>query len=761
MTEANILVVAGDPALTADLQARLRALNCVVAGVARSAAAAIEFAGSLSPNLVLLDAPQSCAIEAIAAAQQIRSQFKIPVILLSTPTDEAALCSLAEPFAYLVKPFENRELRAHVEAACQQHNAALEIGRLSRLYATLSRLNQSVVEVQTSEELFLRSCQTLVECGQFEAAWIARWDQNEDRLVPIAMAGDDAGNNIREAIDHCARLKQAIRQQVPCTGLGSEVSGSSCLRGKEQPGFGACAACAIRLHHRAWGALVVQSAEFGFVNDAETALLTQIATDISFALELFENDREGRRAREELHRSEERYRSLVRASAQIVWTAPAHGDQSGDAMPEWQNFTGQTAAEMAGRGWLNAIHPEDRESTFAVWSQTVARGEAAEFENRVRRHDGVYRNMLVRAVPVRDQAGHLVEWVAMDIDVTDKKRAEEERRRADDKLAGEKIYLEQEIRSILGADLIGRSTGLKTVLDKVAKVATTTASVLLLGETGTGKELIARAVHRMSLRRDQSFIKMNCAAIPSGLLESELFGHERGAFTGAVNRKLGRVELADAGTLFLDEVAEIPLDLQPKLLRVLQDQEFERLGSTQTQRVDFRLIAATNADLLQSVKSRRFRSDLYYRLHVFPIHVPALRERKEDIPLLVEFFVKKFAGKMNKPGIEIPASTMEALIAWSWPGNIRELENFIERSVILTRGGTLEAPLRELLVPVGDENNESDLESKTRAQILRALRETGGQLSGPSGAAARLGLPRTTLQSKLKKMGIDYRQFAF
>jgi formate hydrogenlyase transcriptional activator len=369
--------------------------------------------------------------------------------------------------------------------------------------------------------------------------------------------------------------------------------------------------------------------------------------------------------------------------------------------------------------------------------------------------------MLVRAVPVRDQAGHLVEWVAMDIDVTDKKRAEEERRRADDKLAGEKIYLEQEIRSILGADLIGRSTGLKAVLDKVAKVATTTASVLLLGETGTGKELIARAVHRMSLRRDQSFIKMNCAAIPSGLLESELFGHERGAFTGAVNRKLGRVELADEGTLFLDEVAEIPLDLQPKLLRVLQDQEFERLGSTQTQRVDFRLIAATNADLLQSVKSRRFRSDLYYRLHVFPIHVPALRERKEDIPLLVEFFVKKFAGKMNKPGIEIPASTMDALIAWSWPGNIRELENFIERSVILTRGATLEAPLRELLVPVGDENNESDLESKTRAQILRALRETGGQLSGPSGAAARLGLPRTTLQSKLKKMGIDYRQFAF
>lgn len=391
--------------------------------------------------------------------------------------------------------------------------------------------------------------------------------------------------------------------------------------------------------------------------------------------------------------------------------------------------------------------------------RVVAAGQAAEFENRVRRHDGIFRNMLVRVVPVRDQGGNLVEWVGMHTDVTEKKQAEEELRRVRDKLAGEKIYLEQEIRTILGADLIGRSAGLTAVLDKVAKVAATTANVLLLGETGTGKELIARAVHRMSLRHDQSFIKMNCAAIPSGLLESELFGHEKGAFTGAVTRKLGRVELADGGTLFLDEIAEIPFDLQPKLLRVLQDQECERLGGTQTIKVNFRLIAATNADLLQSVKSRRFRSDLYYRLHVFPIHVPALRERKEDIPLLVEFFVKKFAAKMNKPVIAIPSGTMEAFMDWNWPGNIRELENFIERSVILTRGSMLEAPLSELLVPVGDGSDQNDLESMTRAQIVRTLRETGGQLSGPGGAAARLGLPRTTLQSKLKKMGIDHRQF--
>jgi formate hydrogenlyase transcriptional activator len=296
-------------------------------------------------------------------------------------------------------------------------------------------------------------------------------------------------------------------------------------------------------------------------------------------------------------------------------------------------------------------------------------------------------------------------------------------------------------------------------MDRAAKVAPSDATVLLLGETGTGKELVARALHRMSRRQDNSFIKLNCAAIPSGLLESELFGHEKGAFTSAIARKIGRIELANQGTLFLDEIGEIPLELQPKLLRVLQDQEFERLGGTQTIKVDFRLLAATNRDLLQMVNRREFRSDLYYRLHVFPIHTPALRERRDDVPLLVEHFVRECCTRLGKSIASVPTKTMETLMQWPWPGNIRELENFIERSVILSSGSVLQVPSGELSVPLQPPRGET-LQEIERERILRALRDCSGRLGGPYGAAARLGLRRTTLQSKLNQMGIrpaEYR----
>ena len=269
--------------------------------------------------------------------------------------------------------------------------------------------------------------------------------------------------------------------------------------------------------------------------------------------------------------------------------------------------------------------------------------------------------------------------------------------------------MEDNIRSELNSeDLVGESAPLKRVLRLARTVAQSDATVLILGETGTGKELIARAIHRMSLRKDGSFIKLNCAAIPTGLLESELFGHEKGAFTGAFSRKIGRLELAHGGTLFLDEIGDLPLELQPKLLRVLQDQEFERLGSTHVTHVDARLIAATNRDLPRAVAERRFRSDLYYRLHVFPIRVPSLRDRKEDIPLLVRHFVQKFARRMNKKIESIPTETMSALVSWGWPGNVRELENFVERSVILSQGSVLNAPLAELWP-----SNESSREKAT------------------------------------------------
>ena len=324
-----------------------------------------------------------------------------------------------------------------------------------------------------------------------------------------------------------------------------------------------------------------------------------------------------------------------------------------------------------------------------------------------------------------------------------------------DQLAEEKLYLEDEIRTEQNfGEIIGDDPGFRKVLDQVATVAPTDASVLILGETGTGKELIARAIHDLSGRRERTFVKLNCAAIPTGLLESELFGHERGAFTGAIAQKVGRFELANKGTLFLDEVGDIPLELQPKLLRALQEHEFERLGGVRTIKVDVRLVAATNRDLAQMIAAREFRNDLYYRLSVFPLSLPPLRERTIDIPKLVRYFTQKYARRMNKRVESIAAETMEALVAYAWPGNVRELENLIERAVILTRGNSLEIPLAELRA-APDSATPVTLEDAERDHIRRVLEQASGVVGGPNGAAARLGMKRTTLQSKMKKLGIS------
>jgi formate hydrogenlyase transcriptional activator len=352
----------------------------------------------------------------------------------------------------------------------------------------------------------------------------------------------------------------------------------------------------------------------------------------------------------------------------------------------------------------------------------------------------------------------------------------------------EVVYLREQIHSETGYEqIIGNSRALKHVLELVETVAQSDSTVLLLGETGTGKELIARAIHERSRRIAKTFVKLNCAAIPTGLLESELFGHEKGAFTGAIIQKVGRMELADQGTLFLDEVGDIPIDIQPKLLRALQEKEFERLGSTHTRRVNVRLVAATNCNLEKMVANREFRSDLFYRLNVFPIRIPPLRERKEDIPLLVAFFVQKFAKQMNKRISSIPVATMKALTAWDWPGNIRELENFIERAVILTRGESLAPPLSELRKVITDEpvrktastreddikrivrqtiamlkekNPENEHARRQHEEIARMLTECKGRVGGSDGAAMRMGLSRTTLISRMKKLGINSYEYA-
>jgi len=331
------------------------------------------------------------------------------------------------------------------------------------------------------------------------------------------------------------------------------------------------------------------------------------------------------------------------------------------------------------------------------------------------------------------------------------------------KLKEEKRYLEEELRTEYNfEEIVGESHGLKAVLKQVETVAPTAATVLILGETGTGKELIARSIHTISPRRDQAFVKLNCSAIPFGLLESELFGHEKGAFTGAISQRIGRLELAHTGTLFLDEVGDLPLELQPKLLRALQEKEIERLGGRRTITVDVRLIAATNRDLTKMVKAGEFRSDLYYRLRVFPITVPPLRERSTDIPLLVNYFVNKHAKRMGKRIATIPPETMAALCAWPWPGNVRELENFIERAVILTPGSTLRAPLAELEMLEEETPATSDpkFHAAEREHILRVLRETKGMIGGIGGAAEKLGLKRTTLNSKLRKLGIERSDYA-
>jgi formate hydrogenlyase transcriptional activator len=403
-----------------------------------------------------------------------------------------------------------------------------------------------------------------------------------------------------------------------------------------------------------------------------------------------------------------------------------------------------------------------RKTTFVNYNPTTHNGMAAGCAAPL-----IFRDRVLGVLAIKSSRPHafspddaeLFEQVANQVAIAvENALAYNEIETLKNKLEKEKLYLEEEIRSEYNfEEIVGSSSVLKRALQNVQTVAETGTTVLIYGETGTGKELIARAIHNLSERHERTLVKVNCAAIPTGLLESELFGHEKGAFTGAIDRRIGRFELAHQGTIFLDEVEDIPLDLQSKLLRVLQEQEFERLGSSRTLRVDVRVVAATNADLARMVEEKKFRSDLYYRLNVFPINVPPLRERPEDIPLLVHFFANKFAQQMRKRIESVPKETMAALVAYHWPGNIRELQNLVERAVILSRGSTLEVPLTELKQPaktVIHMNGGITLENVERDHILKVLDDAKWVIGGPTGAAARLGLNRTTLNHRMRKLGI-------
>lgn len=465
-----------------------------------------------------------------------------------------------------------------------------------------------------------------------------------------------------------------------------------------------------------------------------------------------------RKNEEALRVSEHRFRALFEFSPDAIIATNARGEIT-EANSQVAKLFGYAQSELIGQPVevlvperLRAPHPDYRQE-YAAHARTRPMGAGLDLHGR--RKDGSEFPVDIMLSPVETPEGRIILCVVRDL--SERIRAQEELERQE----REKRYLEEElITEHRFEDIIGESVALKKILKQVETVAATDVTILLLGETGTGKDLIARAIHQLSARHARSFIKLNCAAIPTGLLESELFGHERGAFTGALSQKIGRLELAHQGTFFLDEVGDLPLELQPKLLRALQEKEFERLGSTRTIPVDFRLIAATNRDLGKMVSEREFRSDLFYRLRVFPIILPPLRERREDIPLLVRYFVNKHSRTLDRHIETIPQEVMNALVRWDWPGNIRELENFIERSVILTRGTTLRVPLAELEHPDDQPPAAaSTLASNDRNHILRVLRETRGVIAGPRGAAARLGLKRTTLNSKMKKLGITRRDY--
>src|ERR1700720_4707268 len=469
---------------------------------------------------------------------------------------------------------------------------------------------------------------------------------------------------------------------------------------------------------------------------------------------------ERKRAEEELRRSEMELRQMLDLMPQHLAVlapdgTPLHANRValeylGVDMDRWRTETSQ----------YGFLHPEDREKLLSQRQSEFLKGTSHEFEARMLRHDGIFRWFLFRLSPLKDERGDVTRWYGTGTDIEDRKQAE-------DRLRQENVALREEIgQASMFEDIVGTSPALKSVLSRISKVAPSDSTVLITGETGTGKELVARAIHRRSDRASRAFVSVNCAAIPRDLIASELFGHEKGAFTGATQQRLGRFELADGGTIFLDEVGELPVETQIALLRVLQEHEFERVGGTRRISADVRVIAATNRDLQAAISAGSFRSDLFYRLHVFPIDIPSLRERREDIPLLVEYFIDRYARKAGKNIKRVNKKTLELLQSYPWPGNIRELQNVIERSVILCETEIFSIdenwlPQPSPLTPESKQQVELPrrLLVEEKEMIEAALKDTRGRISGPTGAAVKLGIPRSTLESKIRSLKIDKNRF--
>jgi formate hydrogenlyase transcriptional activator len=478
-----------------------------------------------------------------------------------------------------------------------------------------------------------------------------------------------------------------------------------------------------------------------------------------------------KRAEEQLRNSERNLRTTIETIPAYVFSAPPDGPIDFVSQSLF-DLMGLAPEVVLGWDWTTLLHPEDRDRVVERWRKALTTGEPVENQYRARQANGEYRWFLHRSAALRDDNGHIVRWYGVAIDIENQKRAEARLRQALDEvkklqeqLRKENILLREEVdRTSMFEEIVGASPALKAVLARIDKVAPTDSIVFITGETGTGKELMARAIHKRSPRASRAFVSVNCAAIPAALIASELFGHEKGAFTGAHQRRLGRFELAEGGTIFLDEIGELPMETQIALLRVLQDQAFERLGGSQPIRANVRVITATNRDLQAAIAAGNFRRDLFYRLNVFPIEIPPLRERKEDVPLLVEYFIHRYASKLGKKIRRVSKKTLDMLQSYSWPGNIRELQNVIERSIIVCDTENFSIDKNWL----GRESGQAQPDSQRLSAILviqakemieAALAESGGRVSGPLGAAAKLGIPPSTLESKIKSLKINKHLF--
>jgi PAS domain S-box-containing protein len=474
---------------------------------------------------------------------------------------------------------------------------------------------------------------------------------------------------------------------------------------------------------------------------------------------------ERKRAEEQRRRSEMEFRQMLDLAPQLVAVFGPDNerlyanrillDYLGLTLEEWrQKFKSAVPSYRT-----EFVHPDDWERVTGHSARAVSNGAAFELEMRLRKSDGSYRWFLARYNPLHDEEGQITRWYVTGTDIEDRKQAEV-------RLRQENVALREEIdKASMFEEIVGTSPALKNVLSRISKVAPSDSTVLITGETGTGKELVARAIHRRSDRASRAFVSVNCAAIPRDLIASELFGHEKGAFTGATQQRLGRFELANGGTIFLDEVGELPVETQIALLRVLQEHEFERVGGSRQIRADVRVIAATNRDLQAAINTGSFRSDLFYRLHVFPLEIPSLRERTEDIALLVEYFIDRYARKAGKNIRRVNKKTLELLQSYPWPGNIRELQNVIERSVILceTESFSIDENWLPKSPPLTPESKQQELPRRLLVQekdmIEAALKDTRGRVFGPTGAAAKLGIPRSTLESKIRSLKIDKNRF--